>query len=331
MDALIVGPTVTPEFRDARFMRSLLAASDDCIKVIDLDGKLAFMSEGGQRVMEVSDFNAVKGCPWPDFWQGEGNAEARSAIEAARQGRSARFQGAANTFAGNPRYWDVQVGPIIGADGQPEAILSVSRDITLIKEAEQRQHLLALELKHRMKNTFAMIQSIANQTIRGGPEVAAIKEAFTARLATMAIAQDILTQTVWAKASLAHLIGESLKGHSDMSRFRSEGPTVELSSRTALAMALALHELATNAIKYGALAQESGRIDIAWSVMDGTFAFEWRESGGPPVQPPTRLGFGSRMIERAMAGYFQGTTSVDYAVTGIVFTLRGPVEALTAD
>jgi two-component sensor histidine kinase len=321
----------TPELRDARFMRSLLAASDDCIKVIGLDGKLSFMSEGGQRVMEVSDFNAIKGCPWPDFWADQGNADAKFAIAEARAGRSYRFQGAANTAAGNPRFWDVQVGPIMGPDGQPEAILSVSRDITLIKEAEQRQRLLALELKHRMKNTVAMIQAIANQTIRGGPEMDAIMEAFTGRLNTMASAQDILTQTVWARASLAGLVEESLKGHSDLSRFRIDGPKVELSSRTALAMALALHELATNATKYGALSQDSGRIDVTWSVTDGEFKFGWRESGGPPVQTPTRRGFGSRMIERALAGYFNGTAGVDYEPAGVVFSLRGPVEALTAD
>lgn len=320
-----------PELRDARFMRSLLAASDDCIKVIDLDGKLSFMSEGGQRVMEVSDFNAIKGCPWPDFWADQGNAEAKFAIEEARAGRSYRFQGAADTAAGNPRFWDVQVGPILGPDGKPEAILSVSRDITAIKEAEQRQRLLALELKHRMKNTVAMIQAIANQTIRGGPEVDALKEAFIARLNTMASAQDILTQTVWARASLAYLVEESLKGQSDLSRFRIDGPPVELSSKTALAMALALHELATNAAKYGALRQDGGRIDITWSVEDGQFAFEWRESGGPLVEPPTRRGFGSRMIERALAGYFSGAAAMDYQPAGVVFSLRGPIDALIAD
>ncbi|WP_069883023.1 sensor histidine kinase [Bosea sp. BIWAKO-01] len=312
-------------------MRSLLAASDDCIKVIDLEGKLSFMSEGGQRVMEVSDFNAIKGCPWPDFWADQGNADAKFAIEEARAGRSFRFQGAANTAAGNPRFWDVQVGPIIGPDGKPEAILAVSRDITVIKEAEQRQRLLALELKHRMKNTVAMIQAIANQTIRGGPEVDAIKEAFVARLTTMASAQDILTQSVWAKASLAYLIKESLKGHGDLTRFRIEGPTVELSSKTALAMALALHELATNATKYGALSEDKGRIDVSWSVVGGEFNFEWRESGGPPVEPPTRRGFGSRMIERALAGYFSGTAGINYEPSGVFFALRGPIEALTAD
>jgi PAS domain S-box-containing protein len=312
-------------------MRSLLAASDDCIKVIDLDGKLSFMSEGGQRVMEVSDFNAIKGCPWPDFWQGDGNAEAKAAIEAARNGRSARFQSAANTAKGNPRYWDVQVAPIIGADGNPECILSVSRDITAIKEAEQRQRLLALELKHRMKNTVAMIQAIANQTIRGGPEMDVVKNAFIARLNTMASAQDILTQTVWARASLDYLVRESLKGHGDPMRFRIEGPSVELSSKTALAMALALHELATNATKYGALSQDRGLIDVTWSVTDDEFKFEWRESGGPVVVEPTRRGFGSRMIERALAGYFSGKATIDYAPTGLVFTLHGPIEALTAD
>ena len=158
---------MTPADRDARFMRSLLAASDDCIKVIDLDGKLSFMSEGGQRVMEVSDFNAIEGCPWPDFWAGQGNADAKAAIEAARQGRSSRFQGAANTAAGNPRFWDVKVSPIIGRDGKPESILSVSRDITELKAAEERQTLLAQELKHRMKNTIAMVQAIAGQTLKG--------------------------------------------------------------------------------------------------------------------------------------------------------------------
>lgn len=312
-------------------MRSLLAASEDCIKVIGLDGKLAFMSEGGQRVMEVSDFNAIKGCPWPDFWADQGNVDATFAIEEARAGRSFRFQGAANTAAGNPRYLDVQVAPIMGPDGKPEAILSVSRDITVLKEAEQRHRLLALELKHRMKNTVAMIQAIANQTIRGGPEAEAIKEAFVARLNTMASAQDILTQTAWAKADLAHLVEESLKGHGGRGQLQIDGPPLELSSRTALAMALALHELATNATKYGALSRDGGRVDILWSNAGEEFSFEWRESGGPLVDAPTRRGFGSRMIERALAGYFNGTAQISYAPTGVIFSLRGPLEALPAD
>ena len=122
---------------DAAFLRSVLAASEDCIKVLDLDGNLLFMSEGGQRVMEVSDFNAIQGCPWPDFWHGEGQDEARAAVARARAGGSGHFQAVADTMAGNRRWWDVRVTPIVGADGKPDKLLSVSRDITAIKRGEQ--------------------------------------------------------------------------------------------------------------------------------------------------------------------------------------------------
>ncbi|MCJ2058733.1 PAS domain-containing protein [Methylobacterium sp. J-048] len=123
---------------DAEFMRGVLASSADCIKVLDLDANLTFMSEGGMRVMEVSDFNAIKGCPWPDFWAGQGNADAIAAVAAARAGGVGHFQGGADTMAGNPRWWDVQVTPILGADGKPERLLSVSRDITEQKTAETK-------------------------------------------------------------------------------------------------------------------------------------------------------------------------------------------------
>ena len=121
---------------NAEFLRSVLASSNDCIKVLDLDGTLVFMSDGGQRIMEVSDFNAIRGCPWPDFWRDQGNADAKAAVEAARAGGTGRFQGAAETMAGTPRYWDVQVTPILGADGRPEKLLSVSRDISAAWRAE---------------------------------------------------------------------------------------------------------------------------------------------------------------------------------------------------
>ncbi len=120
----------------AAFLQSVLASSGDCIKVLNLDGNLTFMSEGGQRVMEVSDFNAIRGCPWPDFWQGQGNVEARAALDAAKAGGTGRFQGMAETMAGTPRHWDVQVTPIPGADGRPDRLLSVSRDITATRQAE---------------------------------------------------------------------------------------------------------------------------------------------------------------------------------------------------
>jgi len=121
---------------DTEFLRSVLASSGDCIKVLDLDARLSFMNEGGQRVMEVDDFNAIRGCPWPEFWQDQGNHDARAAVAAACAGRSGHFRGVAATMAGTPRWWDVQVTPIFGADDRPERLLVVSRDITAMHAAE---------------------------------------------------------------------------------------------------------------------------------------------------------------------------------------------------
>ncbi|XUY30134.1 PAS domain-containing sensor histidine kinase (plasmid) [Agrobacterium sp. rho-8.1] len=135
---------------DAEFMRKVLSSSDDCIKVLDLDARLTFMSEGGKRVMEVDDFDAIAECPWPDFWQDSGNDAAKKAVEAAKAGQSERFIGMANTARGNPRWWDVQVTPILGADGKPERILSISRDITATKVAEETSR----ETQARLRSTL---------------------------------------------------------------------------------------------------------------------------------------------------------------------------------
>jgi PAS domain S-box-containing protein len=120
------------------FMRRLLSSSDDCIKVLDLDGHLRFMSEGGQRVMEVSEFCQIEGCHWPSFWTGPAAQEVQAAVEAAKAGGTGRFQGFCPTVAGTPRWWDVLVTAIKGPDGRPERLLSISRDITEQKQAEDR-------------------------------------------------------------------------------------------------------------------------------------------------------------------------------------------------
>lgn len=122
------------------FTDRVLASINDCIKVLDLDGRLTFMSEGGQQIMEVSDFNAIKGCPWPDFWQDEGHHEAKAAIQQALAGRHASFMGSARTLAGNLKWWHVQVSPILGRDGKPEKLLSVSRDMTQLRDAQNALH-----------------------------------------------------------------------------------------------------------------------------------------------------------------------------------------------
>ncbi|MGI4975702.1 MAG: PAS domain S-box protein, partial [Janthinobacterium lividum] len=120
------------------FNRDVLASSSDCVKVLDLEGRLRFMSEGGMRTMEIDDFRDFEGCPWPDFWHGRENVLARAALDAARAGGRGQFQGYTDTAKGNSRYWDVVVTPMLGADGRPERLLSISRDVTENRLAGER-------------------------------------------------------------------------------------------------------------------------------------------------------------------------------------------------
>ena len=133
------------EHADAEFLSSILRSSGDCIKVLDLEGKLLSMNESALQLMEISDFNAIRGCYWPQFWEGDGNERARAALDEARAGRAARFSGKADTMAGASRWWDVQATPILGTDGRPQKLLVVSRDVTdtlaaasAVRDSEER-------------------------------------------------------------------------------------------------------------------------------------------------------------------------------------------------
>jgi PAS domain S-box-containing protein len=136
---------------DAEFLRGVLASSDDCIKVLDLNGDLLSMTEGGMKVMEVDDFETIRGCAWTSFWTDQGNADAKAAVEAARSGGRAHFRGPAKTIAGTPKWWDVKVTPILGLDGKPEKLLAVSRDVSVQRRGEVNREAL-LELGDRLRD-----------------------------------------------------------------------------------------------------------------------------------------------------------------------------------
>lgn len=314
-------------------LSGVLAGCGDCIKLLDLEGRLQFMSEGGKRVMEVDDFGSLKGCPWPEFWVGEGNAHAAAAVEAAKAGKTGRFQGPADTAKGNPRYWDVQVSPIFDSGGKPWMLLSISRDITEEWEALQRERFLKEELVHRAKNTFAMVLAIANQTFSGDIHASPLR-AYTARVAALAQAYDIATKTDWSVAPVADVIEAALSFHRiGQGAFTISGPKLDIAPRQALALTLAVNELATNALKYGALSSPKGHVDISWSTSahgTPTFFFRWGERGGPPVAAPVRHGFGSRVIKDFMAKDFGGTVQLSYEPEGVVCELKSPLENLAA-
>jgi PAS domain S-box-containing protein len=213
-------------------------------------------------------------------------------------------------------------GRIVGA-------VSVGLDITERKRAEEQRVLLVHELNHRVKNTLATVQAIAVQSLRGTGSPEAARDTFTARLMALAAAHDVLTRESWEGADLVDVAAGAVEPHrvAGSDRFELSGPSVRLTPSMALSIAMALHELATNAAKYGALSNESGRITLAWRVDGATLRLEWREHGGPPVTAPTRRGFGTRLIERGLSAELGGEVRLAFEPDGVVCTMVAPLGA----
>ncbi len=197
------------------------------------------------------------------------------------------------------------------------------RDITERKRAEEHQQLLINELNHRVKNTLATVQSIAAQTLRHAGSPQAARTDFEGRLMALSRTHDVLTRENWEGADLRDLVAQAIEpySHAHEHRLRAVGPPIRLLPGTALALALALQELATNAVKHGALSTDSGQVRIEWSVEHAPtpprLHLRWEESGGPPVQPPTRRGFGTRLIERSLASDLGGEVRLEFAEAGV--------------
>jgi two-component sensor histidine kinase len=219
---------------------------------------------------------------------------------------------------------------IVLRDGDgPVRMVGATFDITDRKHAEAQRELLLAELNHRVKNTLAVVQGIAHQTFKRTDASPEARRAFEGRLAALAAAHNLLTRASWEQASLEHLTAEALQVRAvNEQRLSFSGPRVHLQPKQALAIAIALHELCTNAMKYGALSNETGSVAFEWHRTDGSpprLTMVWREQGGPVVSPPARRGFGSRMIERALAQDLKGDVTMDFRPGGLVCTIDAPL------
>jgi PAS domain S-box-containing protein len=230
------------------------------------------------------------------------------------------------------RWVTARIKLVRNADGRFVRSLGAQWDVTGEKVAEERRNLLIHELNHRVKNTLATVQSITSQTLRNTKTAVDAKEAIEERLIALSRAHDVLTRESWEKAGLYELVEQAVAPYSNRgeNRLHLAGPKVRLSPRIALALAMMLQELATNAVEYGALSNGTGEIRITWAVVQGTpshLSLWWEESGGPPVQTPTRRGFGTRLIERSLAQDLAGQVRMEYATTGVVCTVEAPLLA----
>jgi two-component sensor histidine kinase len=224
------------------------------------------------------------------------------------------------------------ISPLKDAQGRVFGASKIARDMTERRRADEHRNILMGELNHRVKNTLAVIQSIASQTLGHAATIEEAREAFGSRLINLAKAHDILTRESWIGANLTEIVANTIKPHaSSQNRFRIEGPDVHLAPSQALAIAMALHELCTNAAKYGALSNEEGHVIIVWTLPgkggDRHLTLHWKEKGGPKTVPPDHKGFGSLMIERVLAAELGGKVHVAYESSGLVCTIDAPMPA----
>jgi PAS domain S-box-containing protein len=207
----------------------------------------------------------------------------------------------------------------------------IGRDVTPQQEMERHRELLIHELNHRVKNVLVTVQSITAQTLRGHVDIPTL-DRLDERLHALARSHDLLTSESWEGAEMAAVIRQSLAAHlTDPPRIRFGGPTVNLRPGIALALSMAFHELATNAMKYGALSTDKGMVDLSWTVnsegegnASQSVVIRWQEAGGPPVPPRTRTGFGTRLLEQGLAHEIGGTVRLDLAADGLICTMTMP-------
>lgn len=230
------------------------------------------------------------------------------------------------------RFVDFVYQPIRDETGTVTHIFVQGSDVTERVRAENHQKLLVNELNHRVKNTLTSIQSIVSQTLRSVRTKEEASGAISARILALSRAHNVLTNENWDGADLKTMVDSALEAFQTEGRkaIRIAGPTLRVGPHAAMSIALALHELATNAVKYGALSTDSGTVDVTWRISDpGNFEMDWTEQGGPPVVKGDRRGFGSRLILQVLPRELRGVAEIDYLPSGIAFTLNTSLEAVS--
>ena len=230
------------------------------------------------------------------------------------------------------RFVDFVYQPIRDEDGTVAQVFVQGSDVTERVRAENHQRLLINELNHRVKNTLAAVQSIVTQTLRHAADPGDASRAITARIMALSGAHNVLTRESWDGADLRTLVETAIHPFQGPGpdAFQLSGPDMRVGPYAAISISLALHELATNAVKYGALSTPAGRVRIGWSVGAGqVFRLEWIETGGPVVTPSDRRGFGSRLILQVLPDQLQGAAELEYRPAGIAFRLTASVDAVS--
>jgi PAS domain S-box-containing protein len=319
--------------RERNRLARVVENSADFIGVAGLDQRVEFLNPAGCNMVGLSPEEIAETRMLDYIWPEDSQRLIREVLPTIRDAGSWSGEINLRHFRTGDRipvhYLGFQVQE---QDGSLIGYGAVMRDFSEVEHARAQQRLLNNELSHRLKNILTMVQAIAAQSIRQATTLEDAGEAVSARLVALGRATDILTTTSWQTAEIQALVATVLGPHGAFRRrIRVEGPIVSVNPRAALALALAIHELATNAIKYGALSNDNGKVALQWSIAGGPneadqrLHLTWRETGGPLVTPPARRGFGSVMIERSLKAYFRADVSLDFSPEGLLLTLDAPL------
>ena len=258
-----------------------------------------------------------------DVWERLAHPDDVKRLREARKGPLSRGEPAVLDFRlaraddGRTVWLRVWATPQMGAEGAPVRVVGLVSDITTLKREEEQRQTLMAELDHRVKNMLAAVQALAFQTAKRTTSLDAFLENFAGRLKALGSANELLTAARWRGAAVDHILAAEF-GALSPGQTGWDGPELFLTSRATNALALALHELATNAVKFGALAIDTGRVEVRWRRLPGGgFELSWTESGGPTVAPPTRRGFGTTLLEQVTGRELNGEAVVEYRPSGV--------------
>jgi two-component sensor histidine kinase/PAS domain-containing protein len=321
-----------------RFARSVLEQATEAVIVLAPDGHITHASWRAEQIAEQPPV----GCRFSEAFPLEAestdqtgtlalarfSAESLDTILATKpfHGVEVKLRGERNAKSA----FLLSAGPLTDDNGANVGSIVTLTDMTERKRAEEQQTMLVAELNHRVKNILAIVQSVASQTVRSSHTLEGFADAFTGRLRALAIAHDILTQTRWIGIGLNELLVAVLAPYRtpENPRISIIGPSVLLPARSVVPLSMVLHEMATNAAKYGALSTRRGRIDIRWEVsgdIEKSVELTWREQGGPVVKTGASGGFGTKLIDLVISHDLDGRTHIDFDPAGVRWTIAFPV------
>jgi PAS domain S-box-containing protein len=325
---------------DAELARlaAIVESSDDAVISITLEARITSWNGGAARTFGYNA-NEVLGQPITLIIPPELHGEEQQILARLKRGeRIDHYETTRVTKDGRQIDISLTVSPVHDKAGKVVGASKMARDVTERKRAEEHVRFLMRELSHRTKNMMAVVQAIAWQTVRKSLDLEDFEERFTQRLEALARSHDLLVKRDWQGVALEDLVRAQLEPFVDSAteRLAMHGPPLLLRPQAAQDLGMALHELATNASKYGALSVPTGTIEIGWTVDGGTAEDErllmtWRESGGPMVSPPVRAGFGSTVITRTLRNTFKGKAEPEYRAGGLSWELAAPLGNLIAE